>query len=249
MKKYITLLAACALCLSMITFGASAARTPDIYGTSGQEIISAGSLYKGYSFLYVTDKYQAVTDIALIKLYKPIFNPPIPYLKYQARLFNSTGKLQLASTAMAYLNGQLPVAKTRLWEGDGAFSRGWTWIKDLEDNVAERPLAGTQTVYLGRSSSEGDHIMAVLKNSLDSNNQYPVNQLGESYGLAVLADIVGEEPDLIAAVGVDGNDGYVRADELSAEYDVEPNEEVLIPLYDMNGVEIGSFALNSMKEE
>ena len=88
---------------------------------------------------------------------------------------------------------------------------------------------------------------STLETTLDGNNQYPINQLGESYGLAILADIVGEEPDLIAAVGIDGNEGYVRAEELSADYDVQPDEVVLIPLYDVNGVEIGSFALNSMK--
>ena len=61
-------------------------------------------------------------------------------------------------------------------------------------------------------------------------------------------DIVGEEPDLILAVGEDGVEGFVRAEELCADYDVLPDEVVLIPLYDVNGVEIGSFALNSMKE-
>lgn len=77
---------------------------------------------------------------------------------------------------------------------------------------------------------------------------HPVNQYGESYGPCVLADIVGEEPDLILAVGEDGVEGFVRAEELCADYDVLPDEVVLIPLYDVNGVEIGSFALNSMKE-
>ena len=137
---------------------------------------------------------------------------------------------------------------SRFWEGDGAFSRGWTWVKDLEDNEKQRPLPATRTIYMGRSSSEGDCILASLETTLDGNNQYPINQLGESYGLAILADIVGEEPDLIAAVGIDGNEGYVRAEELSADYDVQPDEVVLIPLYDVNGVEVGSFALNSMKE-
>lgn len=86
------------------------------------------------------------------------------------------------------------------------------------------------------------------KESLDDNCQYPVNQYGESYGPCVLADIVGEEPDLILAVGEDGVEGFVRAEELCADYDVLPDEVVLIPLYDVNGVKIGSFALNSMKE-
>ena len=248
MKKFIKTLMTCALSLTMFAFLISAARSPDTYASTAEDVISLGSIYKGYSFLFVTDKYQAATDITLVQKYEPIFNPPIPYIRYQARLFNSTGKLQLASTPIAGVMGKCPRATTGYWEGDGAFSRGWTWVKDLEDNEKQRPLPATRTIYMGRSSSEGDCILASLETTLDGNNQYPINQLGESYGLAILADIVGEEPDLIAAVGIDGNEGYVRAEELSADYDVQPDEVVLIPLYDVNGVEVGSFALNCMKE-
>ena len=53
---------------------------------------------------------------------------------------------------------------------------------------------------------------------------------------------------MILAVGEDGVEGFVRAEELCADYDVLPDEVVLIPFYDVNGVKIGSFALNSMKE-
>lgn len=113
-------------------------------------------------------------------------------------------------------------------------------------NDAEKDTAGCRAFHR-KSIVIGDCILASLETTLDGNNQYPINQLGESYGLAILADIVGEEPDLIAAVGIDGNEGYVRAEGLSADYDVQPDEVVLIPLYDVNGVEIGSFALNSMK--
>ena len=73
----------------------------------------------------------------------------------------------------------------------------------------------------------------------------------ESYGKnndVLIQEIHRQKPDLIAAVGVDGNEGYVRAEELSADYDVQPDEIVLIPLYDVDGVEIDSFALNSMKK-
>lgn len=248
MKKFISALTTCALCLAMFTCLVSAAKSPEMYTSKPQPVVSVGSLYKGYSILYVSDKFWAATDITMTEQYEPIFNPPIPYIRYQARLFNSTGRLQLASSVVYSYTDNCPRAITGFWEGDRAFSRGWTWVKDFEDNEEQRPLYATQTVYMGRSASEGSRILASLETSLDDNNQYPVNQVGESYGLAVLADIVGEEPDLIAAVGVDGNEGYVRAEELSADYDVQPDEVVLIPLYDVNGVEIGSFALNSMKE-
>lgn len=75
--------------------------------------------------------------------------------------------------------------------------------------------------------------------TLDEDGQYPVNANGESYGSTLLFDIVGEEPDLIQAEGMDGTEGYVRKTELYADYNLG-SEDILIPLYDINGTEIGS---------
>jgi len=247
-KKTIAFLVACVLCLTTFAFSASAAVSPDTYAGSPQNIISVGSIYKGRSFLHVSDKYQAATYISLGEKYEPIFNPPVPFIKYQARLFNSKGELQLASTPIVSITDRCPTATTGFWEGDGAFSRGWTWLKDFDGNITEHPLPGTQMVYMGRSADEGNRILKSFETTLDNNHQYQVNQFGESYGLAVLVDIVGEEPDLIAAVGINGTDGYVRAEELSDYYDVSSDEVVFIPLYDVDGNEIDTFALNSMKE-
>jgi len=87
---------------------------------------------------------------------------------------------------------------------------------------------------------------------------YPRNSSGETYGSNSLADIVGYEPDLSAAVGVDGTVGYIRAEdenpvinspeEALAYMEVyEPNR--VIPLYDFEGNMISVFIIGDRDAE
>ncbi|MCI8688669.1 MAG: hypothetical protein HFF57_10280 [Lawsonibacter sp.] len=121
------------------------------------------------------------------------------------------------------------------------------------------PYPNSRASAAGLTSADGDHsntelylnnqaVTARLMSALTADGDYPRAASGETYGSSMLAGIVGKEPDLISAVGVDGIEGFVRPEELCADYGVQPDEIVLIPLYDANGVEISSFALNSMKE-
>jgi hypothetical protein len=78
---------------------------------------------------------------------------------------------------------------------------------------------------------------------------FPVNARGETYGSGVDAISPEQEPDLILATGVDGTQGYVRADELSppipdpATFAGEDRE---IPLYAADGVTvIGTFIMHA----
>ena len=54
-----------------------------------------------------------------------------------------------------------------------------------------------------------------------SDGSYPQNSEGMTYGSLALADVVGTEPELISAIGTQGESGYVRCDELFANYDTE----------------------------
>ena len=76
-----------------------------------------------------------------------------------------------------------------------------------------------------------------LQASLGRANGYSVNSRGETYGSTLLAEVVGYEPDLISAIGVDGVEGYIRYE------DVCPNTFRMgeIPLYDQEGTVIGTF--------
>jgi hypothetical protein len=83
--------------------------------------------------------------------------------------------------------------------------------------------------------------------------KYAVNSKGETYGSALSEHTIGVEPDLISAVGTNGVEGYVRADDLtpkvsSIEEAIEQNGKngdiLTIPLYDVDGTTVlGEFEL------
>ncbi|KXG74030.1 Regulatory protein BlaR1 [Fervidicola ferrireducens] len=94
----------------------------------------------------------------------------------------------------------------------------------------------------------------LLKPKEISNYQYQVNEYGETYGPAIYAEVLGEEPDLIAAEGIDGTLGYVRSSDLNSPEPRTPEEAValnklgakLIPLYDKDGrTVIGQFKMET----
>ena len=78
------------------------------------------------------------------------------------------------------------------------------------------------------------------------NGDYPRNSTGESYGPSSLANYVGYNPDLTAALGTRGEAGYVR-DADSAALPSLPAEtcphEFMVPLYDSEGTVIGEFVV------
>ena len=84
--------------------------------------------------------------------------------------------------------------------------------------------------------------VANLLDTLTEDQAYPVNDAGETYGSVLLADFVGEDPDLLAAVNQDGVSGYIRSDD---DTDTTTNS---IPLYDQEGNVIGSFQLMESEE-
>ena len=73
---------------------------------------------------------------------------------------------------------------------------------------------------------------------------YPRNSKGETYG-PELYDIVGASPDLLAATGVGGVEGYIRQEESAGPPDAQPGQDIFIPLYDWEGNIIGAFPLQA----
>lgn len=92
--------------------------------------------------------------------------------------------------------------------------------------------------------------------SLDSNDGYQVTENGETYGSGVLADVYGEFPDLIEAIGVNGVEGYVRFEDFiylpetpeEAIAYSQSNENKYIPVYDLDGNVIDTFLLSAYDE-
>ena len=83
------------------------------------------------------------------------------------------------------------------------------------------------------------------KQSLENKGPYPVNKNGQTYGGKI--DGVEEEPDLIAAYGVDGKLGYIKATDVTIDF--KTPEEALewqnslkgsreIPVYDKEGEKV-----------
>lgn len=95
---------------------------------------------------------------------------------------------------------------------------------------------------------------------------YPINENGLTYGSLSNADFYGVEPDLIAAIGIDGTEGYVYKTDLAAGQPKNPEEAVeymklmktryeemnmtgekyekIIPLYAIDGISIiGEFGI------
>ena len=83
---------------------------------------------------------------------------------------------------------------------------------------------------------------------------YPVNSRGMTYGSLLLAYDIGEKPDLIAAVGTEGQQGYVLREDFDPQFYTQEaarayaqhlKQDNLIPLYSLDGERIGSYALGT----
>ena len=86
----------------------------------------------------------------------------------------------------------------------------------------------------------------------DGITEYPVNADGLTYGSLLYANEIGEEPDLISAVGTDGTTGYILREDFSPElytqaavlaWQASLAEDDKIPLYDLEGNQIGEYAM------
>ena len=79
--------------------------------------------------------------------------------------------------------------------------------------------------------------------------------MGETYGNVYMVNELGREPDLQAAVGEDGIEGYIRNDEIETPKFDTIEEQLayqksqppfwFIPLYDFQGNEIGQFRVSN----
>lgn len=111
-----------------------------------------------------------------------------------------------------------------------------------------------------------------VNRSHDKAPKYSVNKNNQTYGSAADAISPETEPDLIAAIGIDGTKGYVLSKDLKEEMPKTPEEAVKktadmkkrtdeakekgnnivreIPLYDVDGKTIiGKFGISGNEEE
>lgn len=152
----------------------------------------------------------------------------------KARLYRSNGALVKSSSAK-YNSGTSSKLSTSTGNISGSgnyYSKGIAYIwNGTGYNSYDLPLTPTQGISL----------MPVLK-----------NEYGEIYGSEYFLNLNGIKPDLILAVGTNGEEGYIRAEEL--DNDPKTIEEALkytpsnyeIPLYKEDGITIiGSFKVEA----
>lgn len=100
-----------------------------------------------------------------------------------------------------------------------------------------------------------------LVNSHNKQSKYNINANGQTYGSDLLANSIEDEPDLIAATGVGGIEGYVKSVDLNGKMPKNPEEAAKIqeenskrkepreiPLYKSDGeTVIGKFRMSIPK--
>lgn len=241
--RYTALLLTLVLILSVTAIAVSAAGRATTSGEESEKMIIYGTgnySYVAYSALYQDGNRLRPATWIETKDYK---NVPANSMGANGRLFDMYGSL-VQETRMLYnsasANYQVAVLSNYIYCPNGGYSQGEARLYNGSQFI-------TYTLYktepLGARAAS---LMAQLEDG-----EYPVNEQGKTYGSAVLANIVGNEPDLISAVGTQGQAGYVKREELrgpdirtpeeAAAYMQTLPETCMIPLYDCQGEVIGKF--------
>lgn len=121
-----------------------------------------------------------------------------------------------------------------------AYGWGSVWVKNSSGRWMRSDTDDTPRYNLQRSA-----IVASLTDSLENGN-LPRNGAGATYGSMLMKDVTGEIPELIAARGTNGEMGYIKQSDLFADYDDAKRVGRTgrsIPLYDVDGEEIGAFLI------
>lgn len=173
--------------------------------------------------------------------------PSTENLQSLSRLFNiKKPEIENPSEAVSYMQDRLETYTVPLYdlqeEVIGEFEIGCAM--DVTGYSLEE---AKEMVNLGERAGS---VLSVEQTSLINGN-FPKNVRGETYGTALMAEVVGEMPDLQAAIGTNDQEGYVRTSDLShpkfetpqdaLEWQKTQPDSYYIPLYDFQGNEIGSF--------
>ncbi|WP_298021532.1 hypothetical protein [uncultured Dysosmobacter sp.] len=131
--------------------------------------------------------------------------------------------------------------------GVTAFAAGESPLSRMDDEYNSDTMK-----FYGTGNHSYTAYSVLIEQTALVNGNFPKNIHGETYGNGLMAIEVGQEPDLMAAIGTDGQKGYVRTSELDSSAVCQTPEEALawqlsqpdsyyVPLYDFQGNEIGSF--------
>lgn len=195
-------------------------------------------------------------------------NVPSGYMGGQARLYNTSGLLW-TSSQMTYNTskiGGFTVYSPRATHSSTYYSHSiaefyngngytkYTGYKSPNMTLSNSGFAAFDEKSYGESNNE--YSTEVVDLMMEA--EYEVNINGMTYGSGMSEFTIGEEPDLIAAIGVNGIEGYVKSDDLTPnitsieealEQAVANGDTSRIPLYAVDGVTIiGEFELVTFYE-
>lgn len=251
-RNVLTRLITSALCISMLGTASFAAGTTDSdvmprdTELMSREIekVQGGITYTAYSSLYVGTQYRAgiwvvadeILEEGAVDARAILYDETGAVLAQTNWVANEAGlkfnyaiTSKVTSSETVIANGEF-----KIYDADGAYT-GKTWYIDSTD-----------------STFKDFNTRAV--NEL----AYEQTATGETYGSLILADQIGQTPDFISAVGIDGTRGYVRAEEFDPEfltyaarkaYSESLKEDNMIPLYDLEGNVIGQYELGVPSDE
>lgn len=232
-KKSIAVLLAMVMCFALTTPAFAA----DDCDSSTVTVTIEGQSYEIWSTLFRDGtRYRAATWIKTADYSK------IPTDKVKVQSFLMGGSGQIAQSSLTTLSApwEFLVAYTpyTYTTASGIYATGTAYIETSN---------GVYKAYPSTDASESDlasFALAIEEGLLTVDGAYHQNGEGKTYGSLGLADVVGAEPELISAIGTNGESGYVRSDELFANYDTEGYAGRYIGLYDVDGHDIGSFFIN-----
>ncbi len=232
-RRVFVLLLTMVMCIAMSVPAFAA----DECDSSTVTVTVEGTSYEIWSTLFRDgSKYRAATWI------KTANNSNISASGVQVQSFLMSGSGQIAKSSLSTLTSAyyFHVAYTPYTStsATGIYGTGTAYVK-LSDGTY-KPYSSTNA----KESSSALLALAIEDGQLTVDGTYPQNSDGMTYGSLELADVVGTEPDLISAIGTDGESGYVRSDELFANYVTEGYAGRYICLYDVDGNDIGSFFID-----
>lgn len=239
MKKLTRMVALVLAIATLCAVNGFAARTS--YESSHVSKTVGDYTYSLWSVLYIDSKAESTVWVSSSKNY------PKNYAGAEAVVYGSNGNV-VANSGMIYNSAatDLHIVKTPTAFFTGMI-RGGGSVK-LYSGVDYEVYSAPYTVY-----GERNRAVAALASTL-ANGEYPVNENGETYGSLLLANITGSDPDLIAATGVDGTEGYIRSSDINPEIHTPEEAEAymetlewsrLVPLYDVEGNVIGNFLVEA----
>ncbi|MGO4699429.1 peptidase [Paenibacillus sp. 2TAB26] len=247
----------CALSILLISttvFAGGAASTE----SSKTKSTVNGYTYNAYSTaevsLWTWNTYQAQST--LIVQVDGGGNAPSGYMGGQARLYNFTTAVLKVASPVKYTTSATSLLVTNTAQQatvtDEATYYGQGKVQYYNGNgYVGIELTKSPNVILSNSSNKFSGTNQ-LPDNLKDQEEYAVNNNGETYGSGLLESKIGEEPDLILAEGTNGVQGYVKADDLfpiasslqEATISNSNGDIQVISLYDQDGLTvIGEFEL------